>query len=507
MGHQALMDLAQSVGEALLVLDPSHRIVMFNQHAEQMFGVSAHSVMRGGIERFIPPAHRARHQELVRSFTHASGGTRRMARFRRVTGLRADGSTFPMRVLLGRMDMPDGAWTTALMQDISVELAAQDLKEHNARLEAQARSREVYLTRVSHELRTPLNAVLGFSNLLLQAGAQLSASEVTALQHIRVAGEHMLALVNDLLDLSHIDGGHLLLDCRPVDALTLAEEAVALLKPQAQQRGIRVSIAAITGSSWVRGDVTRLRQVLVNLLGNGIKYTQPGGRVELLWREHADRLQILVRDSGCGLSAEQQSHLFEPFNRLGQESSGIEGTGLGLVLSRSLVTAMGGTLTLESALGQGTTVTLELATAPSQIEAAKGPADPAAPRARGITTLLYVEDDPVNVQIVQALLALKCPQVQLSVATSGSDALRQLDQAWPEMLLTDMNLGDMTGLDLLRAIRAREAVAPGMPVYVLSADASRPHIEAAIKAGVSGYLTKPLVFDELLRLLAPGDTP
>jgi PAS domain S-box-containing protein len=407
--------------------------------------------------------------------------------------------------------------------------------------ESQAKSK--FLARMSHELRTPLNAVLGFAQLLLSAQSDDTAEAVQRrkrLEHIRGAGQHLLSLINDVLDLARVEGGELQFALRPVSLAPLVAETLPLMAPQAQARGVQVRTGPL--AALVLADATRLRQALLNLLSNAIKYNRDGGTVTLEAETVDGQVRLRVTDSGCGLSPQQLRHLFEPFNRLGAERGSIEGTGIGLAIVKALVERMGGSVHVTSQEGVGSVFELRLAAAggaapgrdrtdrydrsdradasdpphPSGRPAAAAtgsapaPSHPAAPATAAAAQrrhlLLYIEDNPVNAQIIRELVGRR-GDVDLVVAPSGSVGVMQAATLRPELVLLDMQLPDFDGFEVLRRLRADPAAA-GIPVVALSANAMPEDIRRALDAGMADYWTKPLDFgafmSQLARLFGPA---
>jgi len=413
--------------------------------------------------------------------------------------------------------MERGALTTIVLRDITVRLMADAERRAHEALEASSKAKTEFLSRMSHELRTPLNAVIGFSKLLrLDTVKPLSIEQLERVQHVENAGAHLLALVNDVLDLSRIESGEMSVSPEAVQLVRVIEEAATMVSPLVTKAGIEVFMAAeppapaagqrgdpraaARGDVWVSADPVRLRQVLVNLLSNAVKYNRPGGSVALTWKCERGECEIQIVDTGQGIAPEQLAGLFQPFNRLGAEASAVEGTGIGLVLSRQLAEMMGGTLAVTSTFGVGTCASLKLGIA----SAAASMADTArmgrsqAPAAPTLS-VLYAEDDEVNAELVRQLVTMR-RGVSLRVATSGAMALEYARADPPDLMLVDMNLGDMTGIELARELR-RDRTTRNLCLVALSADALPEQIRAAMDCGFESYLTKPINFEEVLAVL------
>ncbi len=377
-----------------------------------------------------------------------------------------------------------------------LKLAAQALRDKQA-AELASRAKSEFLSRMSHEMRTPLNAVIGFTQLLRMQpdGGPAKVAEYT--DHVLRAGEHLLALVNEVLDLQRVEEGRIELHPEPVQLATFVEAALELLRPMAQRQNIALA-TQVTEGVWALCDPRSLRQVLVNVISNAVKYNRPGGWVCVsLLGAAAGRVALGVEDTGSGLSDEQLLRLFQPFERLGHESSEIEGTGLGLVIARSLVGEMGGELTLGSVKNAGTLARIELPAcdAPDIPRAAlDGSAGPPAPASaapqRPSMRLLYVEDNRINALLFEEAMRV-LGGFDLRVAEDGAAAL-DLVRAWsPEVLVLDANLPDMSGFEVLRRLRELPSLAK-VPAYMCSADAMPEDIQRARDAGFEGYWTKPI---------------
>ena len=367
------------------------------------------------------------------------------------------------------------------------------------------RAKSEFLSRMSHELRTPLNAVIGFAQLLqMDRSTEFGETQRGHVRLIEKAGQHLLSVLGDVLDLSRIEAGSLPLNITAQDSAHVVDDALHLVSDLARRHRITLHTEGMVPHLAVRADRVRLRQVLVNLLVNAIKYNRPGGQVALSsWRD-GGRIMLEVRDSGIGMDPTQLAHLFEPFNRLGAERTGIEGTGIGLVIVQRLVTLMQGQIEAHSVPGQGSCFRIWLpAASETPADSVAMPLDdtPTTPSTDTpmTATILYAEDNEVNVLLVQEVIRMR-PQWQLQVGRNGAQALALAQAQPPDLMLVDMHLGDMSGFDLADALD-RDGRLRAVPRVALSADAMPDRIHAAEARGFKAYLTKPLDVMALLRCL------
>lgn len=501
---QAVLDAATEV--AVMSVDEQGVFRLFNRGAEKMLGHSAvqmvglrsalclhdgAEVMARATELGAPADSPEQAFEVLLAAARAG-----RFEFGDWNYRRADGSV--LRVSLSVTALHDGAGRAsgflAVAIDQTERLRAAELELARRGAEAASQAKSEFLSRVSHELRTPMNAILGYAQLL--ALEALTPAQQERLRRIETAGWHLVHLIDDVLDLSRIESGGLQLSLETVDLGEAAQAALRLVAPQAEAADVSLH-ASLGGAAHVRADKTRLQQVLLNLLSNAIKYGHAGGSVWLsLEPGQAGWLGLAVRDDGRGMDEAQLARLFRPFDRLGLEGTAVPGTGIGLVITQRLLQLMQGRLTVSSRAGQGTVFTLWLPLA----EAAElGPlplVSDAAPPGQS-ADLLYVEDNAVNAGLMRELLALR-PGLRLRLAADLAEARRELAERRPTLLLLDMHLPDGSALELLDWLRQRGELA-GLPVLVISADATPARREAALAAGASGYLTKPLEIAQVLR--------
>jgi PAS domain S-box-containing protein len=415
-----------------------------------------------------------------------------------------DGSVHWLASRSTPMTGPEGTGTRYLgvNWDITDSVSAEAARREKLLAQRESEAKSQFLARMSHELRTPLNAVLGFAQLLQIDGENASAEHRGRVEHILAAGEHLLSLINDVLDLSSLQSGQLKLDLQSVPLSELVAEAMPLVTSLAEAFQVQLRAGTIEGLAW--GDRIRLRQVLINLLTNAIKYNRPGGQVTIESRAAADQVSLRVHDTGRGLSRAQRLQLFEPFNRLGIENEGIEGTGIGLAIVKTLVTRMGGAIEVQSEPGQGSTfeVRLQRADAPRD---AGGPLPPPEPVCDPLAAdapvagaqLVYIEDNPVNVMLVEELIASR-PGIAIVSEPDGERGVARVRALHPDLVLVDMQLPDFDGFEVLRRLRAAPETAT-IPCIAVSANAMPDDIARALAAGFVEYWTKPINFGAFLR--------
>jgi len=379
-----------------------------------------------------------------------------------------------------------------------VLLRSRELHEANQQLRAANDAKSHFLSRMSHELRTPLTAILGFGELLQMSGLEGERGEWLSM--MTTAGRHLLALVDDVLDVARIESGHLSLSLEPVSVADVLTDAYGLMHPLATARGISIHNGpALKTPTYVAADNQRLRQVLLNLLSNAIKYNRPGGTITIeVVDQPNDRVRIAITDTGAGLSERDLQRLFVAFERLDAETTGVQGTGLGLVLSRDLVERMGGVLDVTSTPGSGSTFWVELSTIEPAAVMRPATVSPDPHRYGSPKRVLYVEDLVANVELVEEILKLRT-DVTLMSAMLGSIAIDLAREHLPDLVILDLHLPDMGGPEVLARLRA-DPVTRHIPVVILTADATGRQREELEAAGAS-YLTKPIGLGPFLETL------
>jgi signal transduction histidine kinase/ActR/RegA family two-component response regulator len=378
-----------------------------------------------------------------------------------------------------------------------LELANSELELAIAEARNANQAKSAFLSSMSHELRTPLNAILGFAQILASKDMPTTPEQKLEFSgHILKSGRHLLTLINEILDLAKVEAGALSLSMEPVMLAEVLDECQSMIAPLAATRGVRILFPEAPAAR-VQADRTRLKQVLLNLLSNAVKYNREGGAVVVDCVHPApQRLRLSVQDTGMGLSSEQVAGLFQPFNRLGQEGGTQEGTGIGLVVTRRLVELMGGEIGVTSSPGVGSVFWIELActdadgvsAAPPPVRAAPAVADGSAPAQP--STVLYIEDNPANLKLVQEIVRFR-PDLRLVSAPDGHFGLSLARSQKPDLILMDLNLPGLSGFEVLAQLR-REPETARIPAIAVSANAMRADIERALAAGFVRYLTKPI---------------
>jgi PAS domain S-box-containing protein len=500
LSEQRFRSIFETAPVGIVFTDLNGGFQEVNAHFCQLVGHAADALMG---RRSIDVTHPDDRREDVRLARRLMRGElpfyRRLKRY-----LRPDGSVVHARVLVSLLRGDDGRphRLVGVVEDITDQLRIEELGRAREAAEAANLAKNEFLSRMSHELRTPMNAILGFTQLMqMDAREPLPPGQRARAQQIAQAGWHLLEMINDTLDLSRIETGSLRLDLVPVDLPALLTRALALVQQNAAEMGLSINQHLAAGDLRAVGDPTRITQVLTNLLSNAVKYNRPGGSIAIeVSSPQPGWVEAAVRDTGLGLTDAQRAALFQPFNRLGREGSGLPGTGIGLVISRRLAEMMGGSLRAEAVDGPGACFVLRLpaAAATSADTADAGLQEPSLPTAAKHRRVLYVEDNPLNAEVMRGILAQR-PGLELEVAPTLEASWQALIERPPALLLLDWQLPDGDGLSLLKRLQQ-----PGMPApetIVVSANAQPDQIALARQAGARHYVTKPLDVRELLALV------
>jgi PAS domain S-box-containing protein len=501
-------------------------IQIFNVGAERMLGFAAADVVNK-----ITPADISDPQELIARAEALSvelatpitpgfealvfKATRGIEDIYELTYIRKDGSRFPAVVsttalrdarnaiigyLLIGTDNTARKQAKDALRETTIELESAKFAAEKANL-----AKSDFLSSMSHELRSPLNAILGFAQLMDSGAPHPTPGQKESIDQILQAGWYLLELINEILDLSLIESGKLSLSLESMSLTEVLADCHAMIEPQAQKSGIRMQFPAFGNPFFVKADRTRVKQVLVNLLSNAIKYNRVGGIVEVTCQVTTpERTRISFRDTGEGLPAAKLAQLFQPFNRLGQESGAEEGTGIGLVVSKRLVELMGGEIGVESTVGVGSVFWIELnsANAPELVRDADKSAAGAPTQVQAgpkFHTLLCVEDNPANLLLIEKLVARR-PDIRLLSARDGNRGIEIARASQPDVILMDINLPGISGIVALR-ILAQDPATAAIPVIALSANAMPHDVEKGLEAGFFRYLTKPIKVDEFMETL------
>jgi PAS domain S-box-containing protein len=497
--------VAESASEGIITMDQERNILFANRAAERIFGLSITELVGRPFVTLVPERLREEQGETLRTYLDAVV-TSSPDHALQVTAAGRGGREVTLEISFGEYVKEQQHIFTGVIRDVTeraqLEQAWKQAKEDAERAN---RAKSEFLSRMSHELRMSLNAMLGFAQLLDMDDLEPERRE--SVDQILRSGRHLLTLLDEVLDIARLESGRLTLSLEPVDVHALIDEAWDLVRHDAGRAGIEFRNGAPPGrDAVVVADRQRLKQVLVNLLSNAVKYNAPGGHVRVACSpglNRPDRVRVAVSDTGRGISREAMERLFVPFERLGAEHSGIEGTGIGLAVTRGLVDAMEGEIGVESRQGVGSTFWVELPAAgvlrdaPAEAPDA-GTAAPAAPTAQRAATVLSIEDDPASFRLIERVLGQR-EGVTLIPATRGLEGLELARAHRPDLVLLDLHLPDIHGSELLRRIREDPVIA-GTPVVIITADVDPEQVEPLLDDNVRAYLPKPLDIQAFLEV-------
>lgn len=504
--YAALLDGAP---DAIVVVDDRGNIEFANRRTADLFGWEPEELIGRAIEVLVPDRLHDTHFG-NRSRYIAMPSVRPMGSGRTLFARRRDGSEFPVEISLSPLRTDRGTLVSSIIRDVTDRVQREDeLRRLSELADAANAAKSEFLSSMSHELRTPLNAVLGFAQLLARSRRNpLDERQRDMVAHISKGGEHLLRLIDEILDLARIEAGAVAISTEPVDVREVLSEVRTSLEATALTAGIALVLDPLPRDvECVSADRTRLVQILMNFGSNAVKYGRQGGRIVFTCtRTESDDLRITVTDDGIGISADKQGLVFQPFQRAGQERSTIEGTGIGLAISKRLVELMGGRVGFESEYGRGSAFWVELPSSKnpegrvgsagtSDFERPSSLADAHRPR----ITVVYVEDNPANVELMVHVLA-QFERLELITATTAEKGIELIRLHLPVAVIMDVNLPGMSGLDAARMLRD-SPLTREIPVIGLSAAAMPRDRQRAEEAGFYRYLTKPFDVDDMMDAL------
>lgn len=503
--------LIESNIDALMTTDPRGIISDVNQQMEALTGCTRDELIGAPFKNYFTDPNRAEagimrvlREGKVTNYeltAHARDGKQTVVSYNATTFYDRDRKL--QGVFAAARDVTDRKEFEQVLQANNVELANAKAAAEKANL-----AKSEFLSSMSHELRTPLNAVLGFAQLMVSETPPPTASQKMSIDQILQAGWYLLRLINEILDLAMIESGKVTMSQESMSLSEVLNDCQAMIEPQATKRGITMTFPRFDSLFYIYADRTRVKQVMINLLSNAIKYNRVGGAVIVqVMMTGENRARVSVKDTGIGLTPEQMAQLFQPFNRLGQETTTEEGTGIGLVVTKQLVELMGGILGVESTLGVGTLFWAEFAVSSipalmddAVVETVSGEshvADECPDNSH--RTLLYVEDNPANLALVEQLIARRS-DLKLLTAIDGHLGIQLARAYQPDVILMDINLPGISGYGALDILRKDPATAH-IPVMALSANAVPRDIEKGLEAGFFRYLTKPIKVNEFMDAL------
>jgi PAS domain S-box-containing protein len=485
--------------DGFVTIDDEGMISMVNPAVCGLFGYRENELLGQPVSILLPEDERSQHDHyLANSALHAP---KVIHRTRALQGRRKDGSLFPIELNVSPMQFGHRKFYIGVIRDISERHQyQQELISAMRQAEQANRAKSEFLAKMSHELRTPLNAIIGFSQLLKLE--DLDDSQRESVSMIESSGSHLLSLINDVLDLSRIESGHMAISVENVAVKSLIDHVLPLMEVQLAPLSLTLETdyPADIDSLFIRADYIKLKQVLINLLSNAAKYNRPHGKIRLRVSEKDYQVRIAVEDTGYGIDNEMQSRLFEPFNRLDKERSKIPGTGIGLAISHELVKLMQGRVGFDSTLDVGSTFWVEFrkaAVEQSPVAASRQADDEsksASPRTR-LSQVLCIEDNPTNLDLIKQFFNRR-QDIKLTTAVDAETGLDIAFEMEPEIILMDINLPGKDGFEALKQLK-QSAVTRYIKVIALSANAMTDDIEKGLAAGFDHYLTKPIHFDEL----------
>jgi PAS domain S-box-containing protein len=492
-----LSAVIDNIVDGIITIDEHGTIESFNQAAKRIFGYSDAEVIGQNVKVLMPEPYRSEHDGYLDN--HIKTGEKKIIGIgREVVSRRKDGTTFPTELAVSEIVIDGVRHFVGVTRDITERKLAEQALIETRELERASKAKSEFLSRMSHELRTPLHAIIAFSDLILYE-KNLEPKLKKHIEHVNKAGDHLLALIDDVLDLAKIESGKLTIQVKPIRLQAVLEECYSLIKPTALNAGINLSFDTHVDYI-VNADHTSLKQALLNLLSNAVKYNKQQGTISVSCEvKDNTRLRINVIDTGNGLSAQQQKQLFKPFERMGAEFTKVKGTGIGLTITRQLINMMGGIVGVNSTEGKGSNFWIELVLSDEQ----KVTQSESAPKRHTITKsqqskhIVYVEDDPVNAHLMTDIIN-KLSNHHLVVARTGNEGLKLILEQLPDLVLLDLGLPDIDGYEVLEQMRAHPQ-AMKIPAIAMTAKAMMEDVERGERAGFDDYIVKPARAAEILK--------
>lgn len=500
--REQLLTAIEAIDDAFALFDKDERLILWNSRCQMIFH---------GVQDLIRPG--ITFEELLREGARRgqySGVEDQEAFIRqRLNSFRAAEGEFEVELangtwLLGADRKTVDGGRVMLRVDITrIKEVEEALRVAKGQADAANQAKSAFLSSMSHELRTPLNAILGFAQMMqIMPGEALTKQQDKCVNHILKGGQHLLELINEVLDLAKIEAGKVEVSIEALHLGELLTECVSLVAGSAQARNI--SIHTPHTSSHIRADHTRAKQVILNLLSNAVKYNNPNGSVTLSTQmlDHGDRIRLTVSDTGPGIPLEKQGDVFKPFNRLGAETSDIEGTGIGLSITRQLIRLMGGEISFVSVPGQGTSFSLDFLSHSSpgiNLSTISDDTPVGYAHADLSGTVVCVEDNPANITLLEMIFS-SVPKVRVSIATTAEEGLDIIGHTFPDLVLMDINLPGISGFEAVQELKKNPAT-NHIPVVAMTANAANNIIPRGLDAGFSSILIKPIVIPDLMNIL------